>query len=334
MELDPAKVLRCTQCKACFYCSEKCQKRNWKRIHKRVCSTDVALRPFIRMEMAIERTIAKQPPMEQAPPDARCYICLDGDDSGKLMRGCACRGDSAGFVHFDCLAQLAESKESGERKHVFNAWNQCGNCLQGTEGILGVKMKGRFWRRHRSRPDLQLRFLSKRSLATCLWSHDEIEQADQLLDEALFCVGNQQTYLDIRLLRATMQIKKGNNVGGLGMLQAMLPEAKAYVKDPYFHSQVMLHIAEVLFDLKRYRESRQFATDTVTFSTAKYGKENPFTLRSRAQYAAACALLGRVDEARTIFNDVLTIESRVLGRDHPRTEDTRRCMRAYLPASD
>ena len=35
--------------------------------------------------MAVERVLAKQ-----------CYICLEGDDGGKLMRGCACRGDSAG----------------------------------------------------------------------------------------------------------------------------------------------------------------------------------------------------------------------------------------------
>ena len=67
--LDPKKVLRCTKCKACFYCSAACQKRNWK-VHKRVCTTDPLLRRFVPVEMAVERALAQQPPMEQAPKDA------------------------------------------------------------------------------------------------------------------------------------------------------------------------------------------------------------------------------------------------------------------------
>ena len=70
--LDPAKILRCTKCKACFYCSAACQKRNWK-IHKRVCSTDPLLRRFVPVEMAVERALAKQKakhPKIQAPKDA------------------------------------------------------------------------------------------------------------------------------------------------------------------------------------------------------------------------------------------------------------------------
>ena len=67
--LDAKKVLRCTKCKACFYCSAACQKRNWKRIHKRVCTADPALRPYVPVEMAVERSLQKQPKV-QAPKDA------------------------------------------------------------------------------------------------------------------------------------------------------------------------------------------------------------------------------------------------------------------------
>ena len=42
-----------------------------------------------------------------------CWICLEEgpDESGNdIMRNCACRGDSAGFVHLSCLIQYAEKK--------------------------------------------------------------------------------------------------------------------------------------------------------------------------------------------------------------------------------
>ena len=126
--LDPAKVLRCTKCKACRYCSRECQTRNW-RLHKRVCSTDPALRRFMPVEMAVERILTTLP-KTKAPKEATCYICLEGDgtsSSSKLMRGCACRGDSAGFVHLECLTELAISKEaSGDRRAVFAAWYTAG----------------------------------------------------------------------------------------------------------------------------------------------------------------------------------------------------------------
>ena len=67
--LDPAKILRCAKCQSCFYCSKECQTRNW-RVHKRVCSTDPLLRRYVPVEMAVERALALQPPMEQAPKDA------------------------------------------------------------------------------------------------------------------------------------------------------------------------------------------------------------------------------------------------------------------------
>ena len=46
-------------------------------------------------------------------------------------------------------------------------------------------------------------------------------------------------------------------------------------------------------------------------------------------YAVARAKLGRVEEAKANFEDVLTIETRVFGRDHPQTQDTLKCMRFY-----
>ena len=278
--LDPAKILRCTKCKACCYCSRACQTRNW-RIHKRVCTTDPALRPFIRVEMAIERVLKKLPKMEQAPKDATCYICLEGDGASslsKLMRGCACRGDSAGFVHLECLTELAMSKEdSDDPQVVFKGWNECGNCKQDFQGALELEMTRRFWRFHRSSKNLDLRYNSVRTLATRLGCRGEVDAANQLLDEASTCVGNndKEMLLELNLMRADLRIENGQKLEGLGLLQAMLPEAKVYTASPTLYCRTMLETADVLLDLERYQEAHEMATELVPFAKAKFGLEDP-----------------------------------------------------------
>ena len=282
-------------------------------------SRDPAL-PFLRVEKAIERALAKQPKV-QAPKDAFCYICLEGEDGGKLMRGCACRGTSAGFVHLECLTELAIRKEaSGDPEAAFKAWTTCANCKQNFEGALGVEMDRRFWRRYRSSQDLALFYNSTKLLAVSLRNNDEIDAANELLDEASNCVGNNTGMLmELKLLRAQMLRMHGQKIEALGRLQAMLPEAKVYT---HTYSRTLQHLADVLLDLDRYQEAHKAAADAVTFAKAKFGLEDPRTLEAVTTYAVACAKLGRVEEAKATFDDLLITQTRVLGRDHPLTQYT------------
>ena len=42
-----------------------------------------------------------------------CWICLEeSEDHRPLRRDCACRGDSAGFAHLDCLVEYCSRKEN------------------------------------------------------------------------------------------------------------------------------------------------------------------------------------------------------------------------------
>ena len=326
--LDPTKVLRCTKCKACRYCSRECQTRNW-RLHKRVCTTDDAHRPFVPVEMAVERALTRQPKMKKAPKDARCYICLEGNDGGKLLRGCACRGDSAGFVHLECLTKLAESKdESGDVQTVFTGWTKCGNCKQTFQGALALEVRRRFWRRHRSSQDLTLLYNSTKCLATCLGTNREVDAANQLLDESSTFIWNQkEALLQMKLLRASLLSKNDHNLEALGLLQAILPEVKMDVANPLQYGLTMMETVTLLLHLNRNQEAHEMATEAVAFTKAKLGLEHRLTLKASEGYAFACAKLGRVEEAEAFFEEVLTTQTRVLGRDHPDTQYTRRNMR-------
>ena len=245
------------------------------------------------------------------------------------MRGCACRGDSAGFVHIKCLTELAKSKEASDDRHdISRGWMFCGNCKQGFEDALGLEMMRRFWWHYRSSQDRNLLFSSTRSLANGLGYTGEIDIAGRLLDEASTCVGNNMTWLlDLRLIRIQMLVKHGQNLEALGFLQTTLPEAKLCTMNPHIYYRTMQQLADVLLKLDRYQEAHDMATEAVTYCKATYGLEHLDTLIARRTYSFACAKLGRVEEAKANFEDILTTQTRILSRDHPSTRYTWECIR-------
>ena len=92
----------------------------------------------------------------------------------------------------------------------------------------------------------------------------------------------------------------------------------------------MLNMTNVLCCLGRYQEAHEAAVELVAFTKATFGLEDVRTLAVRNTYAGTCTKIGRVEEAKATFEDVLTIETRILGRDHPETQDTRRKLVALL----
>ena len=260
----------------------------------------------------------------------RCYICLEGEDDGKLMRGCACRGASAGFAHVECLTKLAMSKEaSGNWKAIYDAWNKCGNCKQHFTGALKLEMTRRFWRRYRSGQDLERRYDSTRAMAAFLDINGEFDATNQLLDEASTFVGNnKEILLDLKLFRAEMAESNGKKIEAVELLQAMLPEAKVFTANPQLYLKATMNMSTLLIDLDRHQEAHEAATEAATFTKANYGPETPTALIAMKTYALACEKVDRMEESKAILEDVLATEIRVRGRDHPQTLGTIQMMRS------
>ena len=196
-------------------------------------------------------------------------------------------------------------------------------------------MRRRFWRRYRevsirSSQDLTLRYNSTKSLAICLGQNGEVDAASQLLDDASPFVGNNRSMLlELKLLRADLRIQNGQKLEALGLLQAMLPEAKVCTGNPHIYCRTMQQLASVLIDLDRDQEAHEATSELVAFAKANYSLENLRTLIAMKLYAAACAKVGRVEEAKANFEDLLPIETRILGREHRLTQTTWDYMRLF-----
>ena len=115
----------CSRCQRARYCSRPCQTAHWKQ-HKRMCVTAAP-----SSEAAGKDSSGACPECAKAWKECACaespscWICLES--SGKLLRGCACRG-TAGYLHTACLVEA--------NRHRSNAHDQCPTCKTRFVGVL------------------------------------------------------------------------------------------------------------------------------------------------------------------------------------------------------
>ena len=114
----------CSRCQQVHYCSRKCQVSHWRAGHKRACgastssaSTDDEPGSCPKCEQLWGTCRCDEPP--------NCWLCLES--TGRLLRGCACRGTS-GFVHARCLAERARCAPEVS--------DSCPTCMQKFVGEL------------------------------------------------------------------------------------------------------------------------------------------------------------------------------------------------------
>ena len=137
--------------------------------------------------------------MATAGKYAPCWICLEEDEGGeRLIRGCACRGDAAGY-HASCIIQYAARKsrellqkaEGGAvvRMDSFSRpWEYCPNCRQSyTDEVLCRQLAEAFVESTENCPETHyVRFMSRFNRAILLENQKHLEDA---LDEFSYLLG-------------------------------------------------------------------------------------------------------------------------------------------------
>ena len=289
-------------------------------MHKRVCSEDPSIKPHVPIEMAVERVLKRLPSQETAPADATCYICLDHDS--KLVRGCACRGDSAGFVHLKCLIELAERNEKASMSRSFL---RCINCKQEFTGALQLQLTRRWWRRHRNESVESMPCASCIFLGRLLLKNDEGE-AERCLNEASL---NTSRHLGVlERLNLASRIARERPEEGLKLIEKVVSQAKQDDDTAMVFTAQHQYIDTALL-LERYEEIVAMATECLEFVKTYFGdSSDPLLMEQKYIFldrlAFACGMTGRFDESKRAFDEVIASHIRTFGREH---EKTRNCFR-------
>ena len=308
---------RCVKCTTCFYCDRECQTKNWKKMHKRVCSEDPSIKPHVPIEMAVERALKRLPSQRTAPADAACYICLDHDS--KLVRGCACRGDSAGFVHLECLIALAERKEENS---VGLCFYQCINCKQAFTGALFLQLVRHMWRRLRDE-SLESRLASCHLLGDLLEKHGEEDGRKRIMDALS---KSPQSAGILKLNVAERMAKERPEEGQLKLVEEVLSQARQD-GDAAMTINAQSQYVRELHRLERYEENVAMATECLEFvngyRATHCDHSDPALIERKydalSLLAFACGMTGRFDESRRTFDGLLVSVTRIYGREHGKT---------------
>ena len=162
---------RCMKCRTCFYCDRECQRKNWKKLHKRVCTTKTRVSSPARalIEMAIERVLRRLPSQATAPAEATCYICLDHDSKLVYAAAPAQRRQRPSFVHVESTRSSSNGADAKD-DYLGRTFLDCVNCTQDFTGALQLELSRRWWRLHReeSVKDSKMFFSSATFLADIL----------------------------------------------------------------------------------------------------------------------------------------------------------------------
>ena len=111
-----------------------------------------------------------------------CYICYESQPP-PIQSGCACR-DEAGFVHIECMVQLAVSRVSqvGHRGNI--AWWECHTCKKVFTGSVRTGLAEAFWARLRDAvEENEERQSAAYNLGLSLFSEGKYGEAERMFRE-------------------------------------------------------------------------------------------------------------------------------------------------------
>ena len=351
-ELGLSLGKKCGRCST-RYCGAECQVQHWKegghdKLCKKIKKAGGAEQYNANNKYAEAVAVAGEACADDTKGQT-CYICtqaLHWKTKEGLVRGCSCRG-TAGFAHVSCLAEqakilVAEVEENNLGDEAWNErwslWHTCGLCEQDYHGVVKCALGWASWKTYVGRPEVDnLRRCAMRQLANGLSAvdHDEdalaVEEADLSMERRL---GAPEENLLSNL--ANLAISYGQ-VGRVEQAVGMLREVysgnlRLYGEDDRRTLLAANNYAASLKDQDSFEEARLLLRKTLPVARRVLGESNRITLTMRRIYARALyedpgATPDDLREAVATLEELARTVRRVLGGEHPFTEEVEDSLR-------
>lgn len=281
--------------------------------------------------------------MSSAP---NCWICLegggDGDDPGPVMRGCACRGDTAGFAHISCLVEYAtrtsdvehERDDSSTSDAWEKAWLVCPTCKQPHTGEVASALHEARLRQAQELPEADVRHLGALIHSG---SRGDVESLRRLL-EITAANPDDVGCIDLRIkglvAMANHHSKRSEHAQSLNYLREALDLAenntisRGYDVDEATKEHLRTSIQmEEIASAGHYggMDYRRLVSQTLRIELQQmathHGSHAKITFGTARNLAVAMGNEGKVAEAITFLDERLEDAKPYLGESHETTRD-------------
>ena len=286
--------------------------------------------------------------------EAVCYLCLGGgvdDNAGQpLRRDCACRGTDAGFVHFDCLTEYAETKSELADKmslgmqEFITPWETCPSCHQEYQNELAIDIANKFVPFVRGKyPDDTQRQAEALYVQLCvlMCMLDRLKPVQKIeagvtANVLLSMIDRMKNDAPLSRRYSSFAAYAHNVHGCIALQEGTEESARRAVT--HFENALEVHVSigddEGIAIAKRNRavatskyeggnseELLKTSRELYEIRIAEYGEESEYTIFAGKNYAIDLQNANRGDEARELLMKLLATSKQVLGPHHNVTKD-------------
>eukprot|EP00035_Acanthoeca_spectabilis_P039679 m.64190 g.64190 ORF g.64190 m.64190 type:complete len:441 (-) comp9703_c0_seq2:113-1435(-) len=310
----PQSLKKCARCMRVFYCNETCQRAHWKTGgHKKVC---VAARDTIKA--APKGRVAKATGTSEKP---RCIICLE-DSPPPLQSGCGCRG-AAGLAHAAC--RIEDARHAPDDPSTHTPWTNCRTCGQEFNGRILSALSEAHLASLRHDKSQVLWVLAMSARARVLASEGRLAEAQTLLHEALpesirrdaEDIPGGQTVL-IKSLRASVALGNARFAESVTMFRELLAE---HGNAPGTENAIV-GLAEGLAIQGEFAEAVAMLQKVLDTEVKTNGKASHTSLSVLSSLVSIYSRMGEEAKADVAREELLALQRRVLGPEHPDTLTT------------
>jgi tetratricopeptide (TPR) repeat protein len=295
----------------------------------------------------LEYMAATKTAQDRDQDQERCIICLESEsEPAPIQRGCVCRG-KAGLSHIQCMIKLADYRDkNGPATEMPGlAWIMCLVCKSHFTGTMKHALAHAWSERSLHSPaDDLMRVWSDQHLIECTYAAGNYAEAETMARSMLD--RNRANLGETHPITLYTQTMLGNALCCLERykdaekVQREVLAATITVSGPRDRvtASQMTSLSNTLVKQRKFPEALRLAKEAVAILRADgaNGAESRDSDREKMFLTSASGLAhlfleqGDHDGARTLYSEVLSTQSRILGNDHPETLGTKANLAATM----